>query len=127
MARQLAQNEAVASGGERPEATRRPGAQSAGRALRPGPAAVRAAEAVRAWPFLVPVVLWIILMFGYPIFETIRMALSYVNGTNFTIGGWKFAGLANFRALPSLQGWHLMLRNTVIFLVASPSDTSGPE
>ena len=58
-------------------------------------------------------------MFGYPVFETVRMALSYVNGTNFTTGGWKFAGLANFRALPSLQGWHLMLRNTLIFLVAS--------
>jgi multiple sugar transport system permease protein len=68
---------------------------------------------------LVPVVLWIILMFGYPIFDTIRMALSYVNSTNFTTGGWKFAGLQNFRALPAQQGWNLMLRNTGLFIVGS--------
>jgi multiple sugar transport system permease protein len=73
----------------------------------------------RAWPFLIPVIIWLVLMFGYPIFDTIRMAFSYVNSTNFTTGGWKFAGLQNFRAFPSLQGWRLMIRNTGIFLAAS--------
>jgi multiple sugar transport system permease protein len=73
----------------------------------------------RAWPFLIPVIIWLALMFGYPIFDTIRMAFSYVNSTNFTTGGWKFAGFQNFRELPSLQGWKLMIRNTGIFLVAS--------
>src|SRR3979409_2196381 len=109
MARQLVHDHAVVSGRKRPEGPPRAGCTR----RRPG------LRKTRAWPFLIPVVLWIILMFGYPVFETIRMELSYVNGTNFTTGGWKFAGLANFRALPSLQGWHLMLRNTVIFLVAS--------
>jgi multiple sugar transport system permease protein len=42
-----------------------------------------------------------------------------VNSSNFTTGGWKFAGLENFRALPSIQGWDLMLRNTGLFLVGS--------
>jgi multiple sugar transport system permease protein len=119
MARQLVHDDAVVSGRKRPEAARRPGSMRAGQALRLRPRRRPGLRKTRAWPFLIPVVLWIILMFGYPVFETIRMALSYVNGTNFTTGGWKFAGLANFRALPSLQGWHLMLRNTVIFLVAS--------
>jgi len=57
-------------------------------------------------------------MFGYPIFQTVRMAFSYVTSTNFT-GSWGWAGFQNFRALPSLQGWDLMLRNTLIFLVGS--------
>jgi multiple sugar transport system permease protein len=74
---------------------------------------------MRAWPFLLPVVAWVLVMFGYPIFETIRVAFSYVNSTNFTTGGWKFAGFENFRLLPDLQGWDLMLRNTGIFLVGS--------
>ena len=58
-------------------------------------------------------------MFGYPIVETVRMAFSYVNANNFTYGGWPWAGLANFRSLPTLQGFAPMLRNTGIFLVGS--------
>lgn len=72
----------------------------------------------RAWPFLLPVIAWVAVMFGYPIFQTVRMAFSYVTATNFT-GSWGWAGFQNFRALPSLQGWNLMLRNTGIFLVGS--------
>ena len=73
----------------------------------------------RAWPFLIPVVAWVLIMFGYPIYQTIRIAFSYVNSTNFTAGAWKFAGFQNFRLLPDLQGWRLMLRNTGVFLVGS--------
>ncbi len=58
-------------------------------------------------------------MFGYPIYDTIRMAFSYVNGTNFTTGGWKWAGFQNFRTLPYLQGWTPMLRNTALFIAGS--------
>jgi multiple sugar transport system permease protein len=113
MTHQLAHNEAmVSTRSKRSEAARRPGRRP-GRSRRPG------LRTVRAWPFLIPVVIWVLVMFGYPIVETVRMALSYVNGTNFTTGGWKFAGLANFRALPALQGWHLMLRSTGLFLVGS--------
>ena len=119
MIRQQVHNDAAVSRRKRPEAAGRPGARPAGRALGPGRRRRPGLRAVRAWPFLVPVVVWILLMFGYPIFETVRMALSYVNSSNFTTGGWKFAGLENFRALPSLQGWDLMLRNTGIFLVGS--------
>jgi multiple sugar transport system permease protein len=73
----------------------------------------------RAWPYLVPIVVWLAIMFAYPIEETIRMAFSYVNSTNFITGGWRFAGFQNFRALPTLQGFNPMLRNTAIFLVGS--------
>jgi multiple sugar transport system permease protein len=62
---------------------------------------------------------WLVLMFGYPIEETIRMAFSYVNGNNFVTGGWPWAGFQNFRTLPTLQGFAPMLRNTGIFLVGS--------
>jgi multiple sugar transport system permease protein len=113
------QDDATASGRKRPGAARRPHSGAAGRSFRLGGRRRPGLRKVRAWPFLVPVVVWIIVMFGYPIVETVRMALSYVNGTNFTVGTWKFAGLQNFRSLPSLQGWQLMLRNTGIFLVAS--------
>ena len=107
----------------------RPGFRDPGRA---GPAAARGLSArlragarrpglrrSRAWPYLVPIVVWLLLMFGYPIEETIRMAFSYVNSTNFTTGGWHWAGFQNFRTLPTLQGFHPMLRNTGIFLVGS--------
>ena len=73
----------------------------------------------RAWPFLVPIVVWILVMFGYPIYDTVRMAFSYVNGSNFTTGGWKWAGFQNFRTLPYLQGWNPMLRNTGLFIAGS--------
>jgi multiple sugar transport system permease protein len=119
MARQLVDYDAAASGRKRPEAARRPGSGAKGRSLRLRPGRRGGLLKTRAWPFLIPVVAWIVLMFGYPVAETVRMALSYVNSTNFTTGGWKFAGLQNFRSLPSLQGWDLMLRNTGIFLVAS--------
>jgi multiple sugar transport system permease protein len=117
MARQLVQSDAAVSTRKRPEAARRPSARPDGQALRPGRR--RRLRAFRAWPFLIPVVAWILLMFGYPIIETVRMAVSYVNSSNFTTGGWKFAGFENFRALPSIQGWDLMLRNTGLFLVGS--------
>ena len=58
-------------------------------------------------------------MFGYPIYDTVRMAFSYVNGSNFTTGGWKWAGFQNFRTLPYLQGWNPMLRNTGLFIAGS--------
>jgi multiple sugar transport system permease protein len=73
----------------------------------------------RAWPFLLPIVVWLCLMFGYPIYDTVRMAFSYVNDSNFTTGNWKWAGFQNFRALPYLQGWNLMLRNTGLFIAGS--------
>ena len=119
MARQLLQSDAVVSRRKRMEAARRPAARPDSQALRLGRRRRPGLRAFRAWPFLIPVVIWILLMFGYPIIETVRMALSYVNSSNFTTGGWKFAGLENFRALPSIQGWHLMLRNTGLFLVGS--------
>ncbi len=72
-----------------------------------------------ALPFLVPGVVYVLFMFGYPIFEVVRIAFSRVNFNNFTSGGWKFAGFANFRELPDLPGWNLMIRNSGIFLVGS--------
>jgi multiple sugar transport system permease protein len=96
----------------RPPGARRFGTRVTG-ARRPG------LRRSRAWPYLVPIVVWLLVMFGYPIEETIRMAFSYVNATNFITGGWRFAGFQNFRALPTLQGFDPMLRNTAIFLVGS--------
>jgi multiple sugar transport system permease protein len=96
----------------RPPGTRRFGPRITG-ARRPG------LRRSHAWPYLVPIVVWLLVMFGYPIEETIRMAFSYVNATNFITGGWRFAGFQNFRALPTLQGFDPMLRNTAIFLVGS--------
>ena len=46
------------------------------------------------------------------------MAFSNVTFANF-VGAWKFVGLENFRKLPGIPGWGLMLRNTGIFLVGS--------
>jgi multiple sugar transport system permease protein len=68
---------------------------------------------------LLPLFAWLILMFGYPIVETLRMAFSSVLADNYTTGDWPFIGLDNFRALPSLDGWDEMVKNTVIFLVGS--------
>ncbi len=73
----------------------------------------------RAWPWLVPIVVWIGVIFGYPIYDTVRMAFSYVNATNFVTGHWKWAGFENFRTLPYVEGWNLMLRNTALFIAGS--------
>ncbi len=100
-------------GRARPAAGQRLGARIAGAQRR------RGMHRSRAWPYLVPIVVWLVLMFGYPIEETIRMAFSYVNATNFTAGGWHWAGFQNFRTLPTLQGFQPMLRNTGLFLVGS--------
>lgn len=100
-------------GRTRPPSARRFGARTTSGRRRSG------LRRSRAWPYLVPIVVWLLVMFGYPIEETIRMAFSYVNSNNFVTGGWHFAGFQNFRALPTLQGFHPMLRNTGIFLVGS--------
>jgi multiple sugar transport system permease protein len=102
-----------------PGRARPAGAQRVGALLRPGAFRRPGTRRSRAWPYLVPIVVWLLLMFGYPILETIRMAFSYVNSTNFTTGGWHFAGFQNFRTLPTLQGFQPMLRNTGLFLVGS--------
>jgi len=72
-----------------------------------------------AFPFLVPGIIYSLFMFGYPIYLVVRMAFSNVTFENFTSGAWKFVGFANFRALPDLPGWDLMLRNSGIFLIGS--------
>ena len=58
-------------------------------------------------------------MFGYPIYDTVRMAFSYVNATNFVTGHWRWAGFENFRTLPYVEGWNLTLRNTGLFIAGS--------
>lgn len=92
--------------------------------LQAGPGALRRRRRAKltrtgAWPFLVPGVIYVLLMFGYPIFEVVRIAFSRVNFNNFTTGGWKFIGFGNFRELPDIPGWNLMLRNSGIFLIGS--------
>jgi multiple sugar transport system permease protein len=72
-----------------------------------------------ALPFLIPGIVYVLLMFGYPIYDVVRMAFSQVTFNNFTTGAWKWIGFENFRQLPSIPGWSEMLRNTGIFLVAS--------
>jgi len=72
----------------------------------------------RAWPFLVPGIVYVLVMFAFPIYDVIRMAFSNVTFANFA-GSWKLVGLENFRKLPDIPGWNLMLRNTGIFLVGS--------
>jgi multiple sugar transport system permease protein len=72
-----------------------------------------------ALPFLVPGIVYVLLMFGYPIYDVVRMAFSKVDFADFTTGAWKWVGLQNFRELPNLPGWSEMLRNTGIFLVGS--------
>ncbi|HEY1641589.1 MAG TPA: sugar ABC transporter permease [Streptosporangiaceae bacterium] len=118
MASKLLREEAR-SGSQDPGRARPAGAQRVGALLRPGAFRRPGTRRSRAWPYLVPIVVWLLLMFGYPILETIRMAFSYVNSTNFTTGGWHFAGFQNFRTLPTLQGFQPMLRNTGLFLVGS--------
>ena len=66
-----------------------------------------------------PIVVWICVMFGYPAYDTVRMAFSYVSATNFVTGHWRWAGLENFRTLPYVEGWNLTLRNTALFIAGS--------
>ena len=73
----------------------------------------------RAWPWLMPIVVWICVMFGYPAYDTVRMAFSYVTATNFVTGHWRWAGFENFRTLPYVEGWNLTLRNTALFIAGS--------
>lgn len=73
----------------------------------------------RAWPFFVPIVVWFLVMFGYPAYDTVRMAFSYVNAINFVSGDWKWAGFQNFESLPYVEGFSSMLRNTGLFIAGS--------
>jgi multiple sugar transport system permease protein len=79
----------------------------------------RGLRRARAWPFLLPIVVWILLMFGYPAYDTVRMAFSYVNANDFVGGDWKWAGFQNFESLPYVEGFDLMLRNTGLFIACS--------
>ena len=79
----------------------------------------RRSKLARTLPFLIPGVVYVLVMFGYPIYDVVRMAFSQVNYNNFTTGAWRWIGFENFRQLPGIPGWSEMLRNTGIFLVAS--------
>jgi multiple sugar transport system permease protein len=58
-------------------------------------------------------------IFIYPMIRTVLMSVSDVTVRTITADSWKFIGLANFEAVASLPSVPVMLRNTVIFLVAS--------
>lgn len=67
--------------------------------------------------FMLPVFLLLLIMFGYPLINSIKMAFQDYKLTN--PGQEKFNGLANFEKLFSDRDMGLIMRNSVIYVVTS--------
>jgi trehalose/maltose transport system permease protein len=89
-------------------------------AFRPPRRRPAAARAVRraVWTFLLPTLLALALVGGYPLFNTFRLGFT---NTSFYTETSRFVGLESFRALLADPYWGRALLNTAIFSIASVS------
>ena len=69
--------------------------------------------------FLAPVLIYLPLLFGYPLYYTIRVSLENFTISNVVSGGAKFIGLENLRAVLSDPNLAAAAEHTGVFLVVS--------
>ena len=69
--------------------------------------------------FLAPVLLYLPLLFGYPLYYTARVSLENFTISNVVSGGAKFIGLGNLRAVVSDPTLAAAAEHTAVFLVVS--------
>ncbi len=69
--------------------------------------------------FLLPAVAYILLFFGYPIVENVRMGFEHYTTSTFFTGHAPWAGLANYRAVLDSSVFSKAARNTLLFTVGS--------
>lgn len=71
--------------------------------------------------FLTPVLVYLPLLFGYPLYYTVRVSLEQFTITNVISGGAQFIGLGNLRAIVNSPVLGEAAQHTAIFLVVSLS------
>ena len=79
---------------------------------------LEARRARTAWLFLVPSLVVILLVAGYPLFRTIELSLTQTNLLQFPLRS-HFVGLLNYKFLLQDAQWWDSVKNTVIFTVFS--------
>ncbi len=72
----------------------------------------------KAWLYLSPAIVLLIIFTAWPIFNTIRIALLEGYSTNAAIGGAKFSlGFGNFASVVQYKGFVTCLKNTMLLCV----------
>lgn len=82
-------------------------------AVRPGPNRARARA---AWQFLLPALLVLLLVAGFPLARTIELSFS---DARLGESGWSWVGLDNYRAVLADPGWWSAVGNTLFFAAVS--------
>lgn len=70
----------------------------------------------RYYLFVIPAVVFLLLLALYPFVNLVWMSLSNVSARNIVRGSWPFVGFADFRALFHLADFSLAFRNTIIYV-----------
>lgn len=71
------------------------------------------------WAFLVPLVAYMLLCYGYPLLTTVDLSIRDYTVRTFVHGGAQVIGLANYADVFADQVFRTALLNTVVFTVAS--------
>jgi multiple sugar transport system permease protein len=90
-------------------------------AQRPGPRRARVLRSTQwaAWGFLAPVVVYLGLCYGYPLYRNIDLSIRSYTVTSFVSGNAPFAGFANYANVFSSSTFAPALVNTTIFVFVS--------
>jgi len=69
--------------------------------------------------FLLPAVVYLLVVIGYPLFDTIRMAFQEVTLRTLASGHRPFNGLENFRNVLHAPAFPMALQNSLVFTISS--------
>lgn len=72
-----------------------------------------------AWAFLLPLVLYLLAFYAYPLYRNLELSLRHYTVRSFVQGGAPFTGLANYRAVFDDPTFGPAMAHTVVFTVAS--------
>ncbi|WP_027342027.1 carbohydrate ABC transporter permease [Hamadaea tsunoensis] len=98
---------------------RRPGENAGAFSPRPRPVRRARSEQWAAWAFLVPVAVYLLAFFAYPLYRNVELSLRDYTVRSFVHGGAKFTGLGNYAKILKDPAFVPALTHTIVFTLVS--------
>src|SRR6185436_19702451 len=86
---------------------------------RTGPPPGRRSGQWAAWGFLLPVVIYLVAFYAYPLYRNLDLSLRHYTVRSFVQGDAPFSGLDNYRAVVTDPTFGPALLHTVVFTLVS--------